>query len=176
MIVIGMDGKKLEEALEKIASKDSKKAAEGIAIASGIESESIAFYTRQAEKAEGEMESFFGFLARQEKQHLEAIKQMQKNLEEKGLWKKPALEKKETMKVFSKKDWDRGNEEGITAILFALWKEKQAQEFYLRIANSVESSEAKQFFEALAAFEKGHADLLAEYVEDSYYTRELIMG
>lgn len=168
---------KLKESLEKISSKDSVVAAEGVSTAAGIEAESIAFYTKQAQKAqEQEMKLFFEFLVRQEEAHLQAIKELQKSLEEKGLWIKPSLPEKEKPKTFSKKDWDKKNEEGLTSILFALWKEKQAQEFYLNIVKRVESREAKQFFQALADFEKGHADLLAEYVDDSYYARELIMG
>ena len=167
----------LNKALEKISSKDTKVVAEGISVAAGIESESIAFYTTQLEKAGNlEMKQFFEFLVGQEESHLKAIKQLQKSLEEKGQWIKPNLPKKDRPKIFPKKDWDKENQEGLTAILFALWKEKQAQEFYLEIVKRIESQEAKQFFQALADFEKGHADLLAEYVDDSYYTRELIMG
>ena len=78
--------------------------------------------------------------------------------------------------IFSKKDWDRGVEDGLKAVLFALWKEKQAQEFYEGIALRLKDKAAVSFFQELAKFEKRHADLLAEYVDESYYVHELIMG
>jgi len=169
--------KQLQDALEKIGSQDTKQAAEGISIATGIESESIAFYEKQAEKFSGqEMEHFFRFLAGQEKEHLQAINELKAGLKKEGKWLEPALPKKERPGIFSKKDWDKENSEGITAILFALWKEKQAQEFYEGIAARLKQEGAKRFFLALADFEKGHAALLSEYAEDSYYTHELIMG
>jgi len=169
--------KDFEQALGKIGSNDLKHVAEGIGIAAVIESEGISFYSRQAEKFKGqETEHFFNFLAGQEKEHLEAIESLKKALEEKGKWIKPSLPENRKPEIFSKKDWDKDQEEGITAILFALWKEKQAQEFYQAIAEKIKNQGAKEFFKALAEFEKGHAEMLSEFVEDSYYSHELIMG
>jgi len=173
--IIGAD--EIEKALEKISSKDAKKASEGLFVAAGIEAESIGFYTMQAEKFKGDqMESFFKFLVKQEKGHLNAINSLKTSLEKTGKWIEPQLPKQAKPDIFAKKDWDKERPEGLTAILFALWKEKQAQEFYLGIVERVESKEAKQFFNALANFEKGHAEMLAEYAEESYFTEELIMG
>ena len=169
--------KQLHEALENISSNDAKQAAKGIAIAAGIESESISFYAKQAEKFRGsDTEHFFRFLEGQEREHLAAIGALKESLEKSGKWSVPEIPEKEKPKIFSRKDWDKGQGEGITAVLFALWKEKQAQEFYQDIAERVENEGAKRFFKALAEFEKAHADMLSEYVEDSYYSHELIMG
>jgi len=167
----------LEKALEQIGSGNASEAAKGIEIALGIEEESISFYTTQAEKAKGsEREQFFRFLAKQEEEHLKAINALKDALETKGEWIKPVLPGKEKPEIFAKKDWDKEDLEGLTAILFALWKEKQAQEFYERIAEKVNDVQAKEFFKALAEFEKGHAEMLSEYAEESYYSHELIMG
>ncbi len=175
MTAIG--SKQIENALEKVSSKDLKKAAEGIEVAAGIESESIGFYERQAEKFKGgETGQFFMFLVGQEKEHLEAIRKLKEGLEKQGKWVEVKVPESKRPDIFSKKDWDKGKKEGLTAVLFALWKEKQAQEFYEGIASRVENRAVKNFFNALAEFEKGHARLLSEYVDDSYYSRELIMG
>jgi rubrerythrin len=102
---------------------------------------------------------------------------MRLSLLKKGKWIEPKLPKPEKPRIFSEKDWDR--EQGgdaVTPILFALWKEKQAQEFYSSAAAKVKSLGAKRFFSALAEFEKNHAEMLAGFVEDSFYTHELIMG
>jgi rubrerythrin len=175
MAAIG--SKEIKAALEKVSSKDLKKAAEGLSIAAGIEAESISFYERQAANFKGkEAENFFRFLAGQEREHMQAIKALKEGLEKQGKWLEVAVPESKRPEIFSEKDWDKGRKEGLTAVLFALWKEKQAQEFYEGIAERVENSAVKNFFNALAEFEKGHADLLSEYVEDSYYSRELIMG
>ncbi len=169
--------KELEKALEQIGSESGLEAAKGIGIALGIEQESISFYSAQAEKAIGtEREAFFRFLANQEKAHLEAINSLKESLEKEEKWIKPELSGKERPKIFAKKDWDKEDLEELTAVLFALWKEKQAQEFYTGIAEKVKDARAKQFFKALAEFEKGHAEMLSEYAEESYYSHELIMG
>lgn len=167
----------LEKALEQIASGNASEATKGIEIALGIEQESISFYTAQAEKTKGtEREQFFRFLAKQEEGHLEAINSLKESLETKGTWIKPVLPGKERPEIFAKKDWDKKDLEGLTAVLFALWKEKQAQEFYEKIAEKVNDAQAKEFFKALAEFEKGHGEMLSEYAEESYYSHELIMG
>ena len=101
---------------------------------------------------------------------------MKESLEREGKWIEPKIPESKRPEIFSKKDWDKGNSEGITAVLFALWKEKEAQEFYLGIAKRLKNEGTKRFFNALAEFEKGHAEMLAEYVEESHYSRELIMG
>ena len=167
----------LEKALEQIGSGNASEAAKGIGIALRIEEESISFYTAQAEKTNGtERKQFFRFLAEQEKGHLEAINALKESLEKESKWVKPELPANERPEIFAKKDWDKEDLEGLTAILFALWKEKQAQEFYERIAEKVNDVQAKEFFKALAEFEKGHAEMLSEYAEESYYSHELIMG
>jgi len=172
---IGSD--ELKTALEKISSVDVKRAAAGIGIAAEIESESIAFYSMMAKKFKGsEEENFFSFLASQEEGHLAAIRELKHGLESKGKWPEPKALEWKRPEIFPKKDWDKGKKEGLTGVLFALWKEKQAQEFYEDMAERAGSASVKKFFLALAKFEKGHAEMLSEYAEESYYSRELIMG
>lgn len=166
----------LKDALEKVSSTDLKEVGEGVSMAAEIEREGIDFYGKQAEKFAGSQTGhFFEFLKGQEEEHLEAVKKLKASLEGQGKWVEPELSRPE-VKMFSKKDWDKGAEGGLTAVLFALWKEKQAREFYEGVAARIKNEGAKRFFLALAEFEKGHAKMLEEFVEDSYYTRELIMG
>jgi rubrerythrin len=167
----------LEEALRDIGKGDARLAAKGIGLAAGIECESIEFYKKQAEKFRGtETGDFFSFLEKQEKAHLEAITALKESLEKEGKWIDPKLPAGERPEIFAKKDWDKENKDGLQAVLFALWKEKQAQEFYQGIAAKAGNKGAEHFFTALAEFEKGHAQMLEEYVDESYYSRELIMG
>lgn len=169
--------KELEKALKDISSGDLKKVALGIGVAAGIESESIKFYSRQAEKFRGgQEEHFFKFLAKQEEEHLQTLNSLKASLEKEGKWIEVKLSDMKKPEIFPKRDWDKEKGEGITAVLFALWKEKQAREFYEGIAKGIKEKGAREFFLALAEFEKGHAEMLEEYVEESYYTHELIMG
>ncbi|GEM_PF-821045 len=171
--------KEFEEALKNISSSDAKKIARGIAIAAHIEQESMDYYSKQAERfSDAQMRDFFVFLAGQEKEHFTTINALKKSLEKNGKWIEPKILAKKHAGFFAKKDWDKEQSagEGITAILFALWKEKQAREFYLGIVARTKNAAGKRFFSALADFEKGHAEMLESFVENSYYTQELIMG
>jgi rubrerythrin len=168
----------LAEALKRISSNDLKKVASGLEMALGIEHESIRFYAAQAEKSKGKaIGQFFLFLAGQEKSHLKAIGELRGSLLEEGKWVEPKLPAKAKPEVFAGKDWDNGaGSEPVAAVLFALWKEKLAQEFYSGAAEKTRNAGAKRFFAALAEFEKTHAEMLGEYAEESFYTHELIMG
>ncbi|MCX6801933.1 MAG: hypothetical protein NT067_02355 [Candidatus Diapherotrites archaeon] len=99
-----MKSAELAEAVALVSSKSRAKIAEGLEIAEKIESDSIEFYSRQAEKAQStEQRNFFSFLAGQEKEHLESIGAIKKALLEKGKWVSPKLGK-EKFNAFSKKD------------------------------------------------------------------------
>jgi len=163
-------------AAELVSSGNKDDIARGLGTAESIEQESIAFYTTWAQKAKNlEMKKFFEFMVDQEKGHLEAIGKLKASIAEKGEWQVPELQKTD-FKVFTEKDWDKGEQGAVTAVLFALWKEREAREFYYSISANVTDANAKKFFEALAEFEQDHADMLGEYVEESFYSHELIMG
>ncbi|MFH1234972.1 MAG: ferritin family protein [Candidatus Diapherotrites archaeon] len=171
-----MKSRDLEKAVALVSSKNKAKIAEGLEVAEKIEKDGIEFYSRQAEKAQSaELRDFFNFLAGQEKEHLESILSVNTSLLEKGKWPAKPLSKF-TFRQFSKKDWDKGMDSAVNAMLFALWKEKEASEFYSGAAEKISDKNGKKFFLALSEFEKGHADMLSEFVEDSFYSHELIMG
>lgn len=169
--------KEIESAMKKVSSGNAKRAAEGLIVALAIERESIAFYSAREQKAmDSDSRSFFSFLAGQEREHFAAINSLRESLEKSGKWIVPKLSKGKPV-IFSKKDWDKKEgEQAFTAVLFALWKEKTAMEFYLGIAEKAKDKKIKDFFSALADFEKSHAELLGELAEQSFYTNELIMG
>jgi len=63
----------------------------------------------------------------------------------------------------------------MTAILYALWREKKAAEFYSQAASKTKG-EVKKFFEELSHFEEGHVKLIESFVEAEANSGELIMG
>lgn len=171
-----MKDEELLKAAGLISSNNMEEIAKGLGTAEGIERESIEFYSNQAKKAsDSHLQGFFEFLVEQEKEHLNAINKLRKAVEEKGEWTIPELPKAE-FKVFSERNWDKGKESEVTPVLFAFWKEKEAQEFYSKTAKQIKNEKGREFFEKLAEFEKGHADMLSEYIEDSFYSHELVMG
>lgn len=171
-----MEYEELMNAAELVSSDNKEDIQRGLSIAASIERESSDFYSKQAEKAENEeLKRFFNFLAKQEKEHLDAIGKLRAAVEEKGEWIVFNLPNEE-FHPFTEKDWDRGNETAFTAILFALWKEEQARQFYEKAAEKIKDKKGKQFFKTLAEFEHRHAKMLGKYVEESYYSHKLVMG
>jgi len=171
-----MKHKELMEAVDLVSSDNKEDIARGLATAATIEQESIDFYSRWAEKvSNSDAKNFFNFLVKQEQEHLTAINELKLSIESDGSWVLPKMPK-EDFSVFAPSEWDKGEEDAVTAVLFALWKEREAREFYLKAASLVRDVNGKKFFELLAAFEQDHADMLGEYVEESFYSNELIMG
>ena len=61
------------------------------------------------------------------------------------------------------------------SLLYSLWREKKAVDFYAGAAEKCTNS-VKKFFSELADFERTHVHLLEEYVESMQNVNELIMG
>jgi len=166
----------LMKAASLVSSGSKGEIARGLSTAVSIEQESIDFYSNWAGKAQNsELKEFFKFMVKQEEGHLAAINKLKESIQEKGEWLKANIPM-EDFKVFAPENWDKGQEIAVTAILFALWKEKEAEEFYRKTAEKISDEKGKAFFNELAEFEKGHAEMLGEFVEDSFYSHELIMG
>ncbi len=171
-----MEYEELMKAASLVSSENKDDIVRGLGTAEKIEKESIDFYSHWTEKAQNsELKDFFRFMVNQEKGHLAAINKLKESIQDNGEWLKAELPK-EDFKVFAKKDWDKDEEGAVTAILFALWKEKEAEEFYRKAAEKIRDEQGRAFFNELAEFEKGHAEMLGEFVEDSFYSHELIMG
>jgi len=166
----------LMDAADLVSSGNKEDIQRGLSIAASVEKESIEFYSKQAEKSKNaELKKFWEWLVKEEKGHLKAIENVKKSVQESNDWMLMAMPNEE-FKAFAEKDWDREEQDSFTAVLFALWKEEEAKKFYLKAAAQTKDENAKKFFEKLADFEHSHARLLGEFVEESYYSHELIMG
>jgi rubrerythrin len=164
-------GKEIFGAIQALDTGSKKAVVEALGIAEHIERASKAFYEKEAEKTNGsELETFFSFLVKEETMHLEKILELKKMLEigdaEKIIFQHNTPPPAHLM--------DAGKDE-ITAMLYALWREKKAQEFYAEAAEKT-SGAVKEFFSELAEFEGGHVALFEKYIEDTETDVDLMLG
>ncbi len=169
-----MDFVKAKEVLNAIEKLDPNSAAtvlEALKIAEHIEASSGEFYKKEAEKTKGtELESFFLFLEKEEKMHLAKIKELE------GLLKQGTMSEVKFPKSAPANTHVTSVAQGeMTAILYGLWREKKAVEFYSEAGKKTTGS-VKHFFEELAEFERGHVELFEHLVEGMQNVDELIMG
>ena len=172
-----MDFVKAKEVLQTIKELDpeSKESIiNALNIAQHVEEASKGFYEAEVEKTKGsELNSFFAFLVKEEDMHLAKILELKAEIE-----KSEGPITQEIKFVINTPPSIHAIPAGqheITAVLYALWREKKAVEFYAEAAEKTLGS-VKKFFMELAEFERGHVSLLETIVEDSQNTNELIMG
>lgn len=163
--------KEVLNAIEKLDPNSTSTILEALKIAEHIETASGEFYRKETEKTKGtELEAFFAFLIKEEDMHLAKIKELE------GLLKKGTMQKvsfsKNTLPNIHPVSVGQGE---MTAILYGLWREKKAVEFYSEAAKKTNGA-VKSFFEELAEFEKGHVELFEHLVEGMQNVNELIMG
>jgi rubrerythrin len=157
--------------LEKLDSDSEKSIIGALNLAEHVERSSKEFYEKEADKTKGtELEPFFKFLVKEEVMHLNKILELKKNIEDKKA-KKISFEQNAAPHIHA---IPAGQNE-MTAILYALWREKKAAEFYSEAASKTKGA-VKKFFEELAEFEKGHVKLIESFVETEQNAGELIMG
>ena len=141
-------------------------------LAEHVETVSGEFYRKEALKSKGtELETFFLFMEKEEEMHLAKIKELEAELNEGIDVKAISFPRNVAPEIHA---IPSGNGE-LTAVLYALWREKKAVEFYDG-ASKKTTGNVQKFFLELTEFEKGHVALLEEIVESSYNTDELIMG
>ncbi len=163
--------KEILSVIEKLNPNSKETILQALNLAEHVEQVSGDFYEKEAEKTKGtELESFFQFMMKEEEMHLAKIHELQNNLEKSEL-KKITFPRTIAPQIHS---IPAGQSE-LTAILFALWREKKAVEFYSQ-ASEKTSGEVKSFFHELAGFEKTHVALLEEIVDSMQNVDELIMG
>jgi len=169
-----MDFVKAKEILDAVQQMDpnSKESIiKALGLAEHIESASMIFYTTEAEKTRGtELEAFFRFMVAEEEMHLKKILEL-KGMLEKGDVEKVTFERHTPPEIHE----IRAGQEEMTALLYSLWREKKAVEFYEGAEERSEGN-VKEFFGELAEFERGHVRLFEEYVESMQNAGELIMG
>ena len=172
-----MDFVKAKEVLQTIKELDpeSKESIiNALNIAQHVEEASKGFYEAEVEKTKGsELNSFFAFLVKEEEMHLTKILELKADIEKS---EGPITQEiKFTINSVPAIHAIPAGQHEMTAILYALWREKKAVEFYAEAAEKTSGS-VKKFFSELAEFERGHVLMLETIVEDSQNTDELIMG
>jgi len=166
--------KEILEAIKKLDHDSKESIIQALNIAEHVEASAKGFYEKEAKKTAGsEMNPFFVFLIKEEEMHLAKIEELRKMLEKSEGTLAHDI-KFTTTKPPAVHAIPAGMQE-MTAVLYALWREKKAVEFYSEAAEKTTNAVSK-FFSELAEFEKGHVELLERIVEDSQNTDELIMG
>ena len=164
--------KEILDVIEQLDGDSQNSIIKALNLAEHIERTTGEFYSKEVDKTKGtELESFFAFMVREETMHLAKILELKKALEAGGEITKVGFDINDAPKITSIK----AGQEEMTAILYALWREKKAVDFYQK-ASEKTNGNVKAFFEELTDFEKGHVALLEEYVEQMQNVDELIMG
>ncbi|MDD4251030.1 MAG: ferritin family protein [Candidatus ainarchaeum sp.] len=170
-----MDLIKANEILKVINELDSnskKSIIEALNLAEHVERTSGDFYAKEVEKNKGnELESFFSFMVKEEEMHLNKILELKQKLNTDEEIEKISFPTHEMPKI---KSIPAGKDE-MTSLLYALWREKKAEDFY-RKASEKTKGQVSLFFLELADFEKKHVELFEEYIENMGNVNELIMG
>lgn len=157
--------------LEKLDSDSESSIIGALNLAEHVEKTSKEFYEKEANKTKGtELEPFFNFLVKEEEMHLEKILELKKNINEKKA-EKIGFEQNAAPQIHV----IPAGQNDLTAVLYALWREKKAAEFYAQAASKT-TGVVKSFFEELSHFEEGHVKLIESYVEAETNAGELIMG
>ncbi len=164
--------KEILDVIEQLNPNSQESILKTLNLAEHVEKSTGEFYAKEVEKTKGtELESFFAFMVKEEAMHLAKIKELKAEIESGKEIEKIGFDRNVAPQIHA---ISAGQEE-ITAILYALWREKKAVDFYEK-AGGKTSGNVKTFFEELAEFERGHVLLLEEYVEQMQNTNELIMG
>jgi len=164
--------KEVLEVIEQLDPNSKESILSALNLAEHVEKTAGEFYTLEVKKTKGsELESFFAFMAREEDMHLAKILELKAQVQNGGEITKIGFPENAAPKIGA---ISAGQEE-ITAILYALWREKKAEDFYSKAAGRTDGN-VRVFFEELAVLEKGHVELLEQYVELMQNADELIMG
>ena len=157
--------------LDTLDANSSESILKALVVAENEEKSAMDFYDKEKKKNLGnELEAFFDFMYREETMHYAKIQELKKSIKD-GAAKKIVFEHKQHPIVHFK---NHGSGE-MTAVLFALWREKKAVEFYSAAAERTKGS-VKKFFEELSDFEKIHVALFEAILDSTQNVSELIMG
>jgi rubrerythrin len=166
--------KEILDTIKKLDPESKESIINALNIAEHVEASAKGFYEAEVEKTkDSELHPFFVFLVKEEEMHLAKIIELKKAIEKsEGKITKEIkfnINKPPAIHVIP------AGQQEMVAVLYALWREKKAVDFYAEAASKTIGS-VKNFFEELAEFERGHVALLERIVEDSQNTNELIMG
>jgi len=164
--------KEILDVIEQLDPNSKESVLRALNLAEHVEKSTGEFYQKEVEKSKGtELESFFAFMVKEEAMHLAKIAELKNLLENQKEITKIGFEINVAPQINSIK----AGQEEMTAILYALWREKKAVDFYEKAAGKTNGN-VSTFFEELAEFERGHVSLLEQYVELMQNADELIMG
>ena len=167
-----IQSKEILEVINKLDSNSKESIINALNLAEHVERTSGDFYLKELEKNKGnELESFFAFMVKEEEMHLNKILELKSEIENNAEIKEFNFPRNTAPEIRS---IPAGKDE-MTSLLFALWREKKAEDFY-RKASEKTKGKVSFFFSELADFEQTHVKLFEEYVENIYNTDELIMG
>ena len=164
--------KEVLEVITQLDGDSKESILRALNLAEHVEKTAGDFYQKEAIKTKGtELEAFFIFMAKEENMHLAKIQELKEHLENNDTKMNVSFDKNITPEI---KSIPAGKDD-MTALLYALWREKKAEDFY-RKAGEKTTGEVAKFFLELANFENGHVLLLEEYVDNVQNADELIMG
>lgn len=134
------------------------------AVEAGIEIERRGeqYYFDSAKKvSDPELKRFLEFLGKQEIEHFNILSKLKKSLKEEGNWIQ-TTESLEQPQIFQRGRPPKINEgsEDLEVLMHALDVEKETRDYYRKFAQNIDDPTGRHFFEKLADFEQGHADMI----------------
>ena len=131
-----------------------------------IEKRGEEYYFSSAKRVSNEeIRRFLEFLGKQETEHYEILNRLKQSLQESGNWIETD-EKLEHPEIFQKGNPDiKEGSEDLEILMHALEVEKQTRDYYQKFAENIDDQTGKHFFEKLADFEQGHADMIKEMMD-----------
>ncbi len=164
--------KEILDVIEHLDGNSKESILKALNLAEHVEKTAGEFYSKEVKKTKGtELESFFAFMVKEEEMHLAKVKDLKKSVESGEEINKISFDRNVAPQIHS----ITAGQEEMTAILYALWREKLAVDFYEK-AGEKTNENVKSFFDELAEFERGHVSLLETYVDMMQNANELIMG
>jgi rubrerythrin len=168
--------------LVAIPKKEIEEISKAVALAKNEEAKARDFYDGNAEKTlDVEMKKAFEFLAKEETEHFNALSTMEKTLKENGKFavvKDSVLQHLEKPAIYPEKGSKANMKENseLAVLLWAMWAETKAKNFYLAQAEKTKIKEVKHFWETLAEFEAEHFTYLDSLFSAWTDTSDYIMG
>ncbi|MDD5147898.1 MAG: hypothetical protein PHH08_00365 [Candidatus ainarchaeum sp.] len=168
--------------LVAIPKKDALEISKAVVVAKSEEGKARDFYQDNAEKTSDiEMKKAFGFLAKEEIEHFNALTSVETALKENGKFavvSDSALQHLERPAIYPEKGakTDLSGDGELAALLWAMRAETKAKNFYLAQAEKTKIKEARAFWETLAEFEAEHFAYLDSLFSTWTDTQDFIMG
>ncbi len=127
-----------------------------------IEKRGTDYYFDSAKKvSDEELKRFLEFLGKQEIEHYNILNKLKQSLQETGKWMETteSLEKPQIFQKGKTPNITEGSED-LEALMHALGVENETRDYYRKFAENIDDPTGKHFFEKLADFEQGHADMI----------------